>query len=199
MKKLLAVLLTMAMLVTMLAFGASAEKEVGGETGAVDFDPTTPGGKDLNVQVSEIQHRYAVDVTFNLSDLTIGGTITWNVNTMKYDVKGTTLADTTQNIEVNNRSDLPVYAFATVSNTVDDGISVTADKNSNTNKLTIGKANAGTGNTDGTATAQNIIISITSTNWNNVAEYYAKKRLESEGQTTDTFKIATVTVTISKD
>lgn len=199
MKKLLAVLLTLTMLVTLPAFGASAEKEVGGADGVLTFDPTTTGGKDLNVQVSEITHKYAVDITFSLNDLVIGGTIMWNVNTLKYDVKGATLADTTQSIEVKNRSDLPVYAFAKVTNTVDDnGITVTADQDDENNKLEIGEAKVGAGNTAGSATTKNIVISIKSGDWNAVAEYYAKKRLESTNQAEDTFKIATVTVTITQ-
>lgn len=196
MKKLLAVLLTLTMLVTLPAFGASAEKEVGGDDGALTFDPTTTGGKDLNVQVSEITHKYAVDITFHLDDLVIGGTITWNVNTMKYDVKGTTLADSTQSIEVKNRSDLPVYAFATVDDVAGDGISIAAEQDSATNRLTIAKATAGTG-ANGTPTKENLTINLTSTDWGEVAKYYAQKRLDNE--TINTFKIATVTVTISKN
>lgn len=199
MKKLLAVLLTLTMLVTLPAFGASAAKEVGGENGVDTFDPTTTPEQKLNVKVSNITHKYAVDITFSLNDLVIGGTITWNVNTLKYDVDGTTLNNTTQSIEVKNRSDLPVYAFANVTDSVaDDDISVTANKDENS-KLEIGKANVGAGNTAGSETTGNIEISISSGDWSKVAEYYAKKRLESTNQATDTFKIATVTVTITKE
>ncbi len=121
--------------------------------GSDEFTSTTTDGKDLNIQVTEVTHKYAVDVTFNLSDLTIDGNITWNVNDMKYDVDGASLTKTEQHITVSNRSDLPVYAYADISNAVDDdGISVTADKNSATNKLTVDKAIAGTGGTNGTAT-----------------------------------------------
>ena len=199
MKKFLAILLAAALLTAVCAVPAFAADTVVGDNGGVtSFDPTTTGGQDLNIQVSDVTHKYAVDVEFNLSDLTIGGSITWNVDSMKYDVEGTTLTDTTQTIEVSNRSDLPVYAFATVSNTDDnDGISITADKDSTTNKLTIDKATAGTGETDGTPTAENLTLNITSDNWNAVAEYYAQKKLANEAA--NSFKIATVTVTISKD
>lgn len=196
MKKLLAIIITVAMLATMLAVSVSAAKEVGGEDGVTTFDPATVGGQDINVKVTEITHKYAVDVTFGLSDLTIGS-ITWNVNTMKYDVEGSTLADATQTIEVSNRSDLPVYAYAEISNTVaDDGISVTADKDSTANRLTVAKATAGTGATNGTATAENISISISSDDWNSVAAYYVAKMAETNIKS---YKIATVTVVISKD
>lgn len=203
MKKLLAVLLTLTMLVTLPAFGASADDKVNGSTTGVlpeNFTTENVGGENLNVKVTQITHKYAVDITFSFDVLEIGGTITWNVNTMRYDVAGATLTDdTTRNIEVKNRSDLPVYAFATVGKeNADDGITVTAEKDSATNKLTIAKATAGTG-ADGTPTKENLTINLTSGDWNAVAEYYAAKRLASDNQATEIFRIATVTVTISKD
>ena len=200
MKKLLAVLLTLTMLVTLPAFGASAEKEVGGDNGVLTFEPTTPTGEDLNVKVTDITHKYAVDLVYSLQVLDIDGAITWNVNTMKYEVGGNTLKNTERKVKVYNRSDLPVYAYATITNTNDeDGITVTAEKDSATNKLTIAKANAGAGGTNGTSTVEELVINLTSANWNAVAEYYAAQRLASANQATDEFRIATVTVTISKD
>ena len=200
MKKLLAVLLTLTMLVTLPAFGASAEKEVGGADGVPTFDPTTPTGEDLNVKVTEITHKYAVDLVYSLQDLVIDGAITWNVNTMKYEVGGNTLENTSRKVKVYNRSDLPVYAYATITNTNDaDGITVAAEKDSATNKLTIAKATAGVGETNGTSTVEELVINLTSTNWSAVAEYYAAARLASANQSTATFRIATVQVTISKD
>ena len=82
MKKILAIILAVAMLTAMLAVSVSAEQEVGGADGVTTFDPTTPTGEDLNVKVTEITHKYAVDLIYSLSDLTIAGAITWNVNTM---------------------------------------------------------------------------------------------------------------------
>lgn len=197
MKKFLSILLAAALLAAVCAVPVCAETVVGDNGGVLDFDPTTTGGQDLNIQVSDVTHKYAVDVTFDLSALTIGGSITWNVDSMKYDVEGTTLTDTSRTIEVSNRSDLPVYAFATVtSENADDGISIEAVNNSADNKLTIEKAIAGAGEENGTATAKNLTLSITSTDWDAVAEYYAQKKL---AESADTFKIATVTVTISKD
>ena len=200
MKKLLAVLLTLTMLVTLPAFGASAEKEVGGENGVLTFEPTTPNGEDLNVKVTEITHKYAVDLVYSLQDLVIDGNITWNVNTMKYEVGGYKLQNTERKVKVYNRSDLPVYAFATISNTNDaDGITVAAVNNSAQTKLTVDKATAGSGTGNGTSTVEELVINLTSANWNAVAEYYAAQRLASNNQETDTFRIATVTVTISKE
>ncbi len=205
MKKLLAILLAATMFVTVFVTSASADtvtvvgsKNESGYTGADTIDTPATSGKDLNINVSDVTHKYAVDVTFNLSDLTIGGTITWNVNDLKYDVAGTTLADSTQNIKVSNRSDLSVYAYATVTNTDDDdGITVTADKNSATNRLTIEKARAKSGATPGAPTEGTLTISITSADWNAVAEYYAAKKIADQSKPSFTF--ATVTVTITKD
>lgn len=200
MKKILAVVLAVAMLATILAVSAGAEQEVGGADGVTTFDPTTPTGEDLNVKVTEITHKYAVDLIYSMTDLTIDGNITWNVNTMKYEVGGNTLEDTTRKVKVNNRSDLPVYAYATITNTNDaDGITVAAVNNSAQNKLTVAKATAGTGPNNGKSTVVELVINLTSDNWNAVAEYYAAQRLASTNQETDTFRIATVTVTISKD
>ena len=200
MKRILAIIISVAMIATMLAVSVSAEKEVGGDDGVTTFEPTTPTGEDLNVKVTEITHKYAVDLVYSLQDLVIDGAITWNVNTMKYEVGGNTLGNTERKVKVYNRSDLPVYAYATITNTDDaDGITVTAENDSATNKLTIAKATAGVGASNGTSTVEELVINLNSTNWNAVAEYYAAKRLASANQATDTFRIATVTVTITKD
>ena len=203
MKKFFAILLTVAMLATVLAVSVSAvmhEGVVGGADGVLTFDPTTTPGENLNVKVSDVTHKYAVDVLFSLDDLTIGGTITWNVNTMKYDVTGTTLENTTRTVTVSNCSDLPVYAYATVTDSdANDFITVTADNNSAESKLTIAKAKAGIGGAEGTSTTGYLTIRVNSGDWNAVAEYYAAKRLNSTNQATSTFTVATVTVTITKD
>ena len=100
---------------------------------------------------------------------------------------------------VYNRSDLPVYAFATVTDeNAIDGITVAAATYSETNKLEIAKATAGTAAANGMHGIGELTINVTSNNWNAVAEYYAAKKLNSADQT-DTFKIATVMVTITQD
>ena len=198
MKKILSLILAVFMIASVFAVNVSAETVVGNTDGVNTFDPTTTGGQNINVKVEDVTHKYAVDVTFSLEDLTLGGTITWNVNTMKYDIADTTAANTSRTITVSNRSDLPVYAYATMTDTdAGDSITVSADKDSEINKLTVEKATPGTGSSNGTATEGNIIISITSTDWESVATYYGNKRLEDMGR--DTFTIANVTVTISKD
>lgn len=203
MKKIFAIIIAVAMLTAALAVSVGAENVIGSQTGVLPENfttsETTPG-ENLNVKVSDVTHKYAVDVVFSLDDLTIGGTITWNAETMKYDVSGTTFTNTTRKVKVSNRSDLPVYAFATVTDQdAGDGITVAAEKDSATNKLTIAKATAGTAVANGTPTTGELTINVTSGDWNAVVEYYAAKRLNSPNQATDTFPVATVTVTISKD
>lgn len=198
MKKILAIILSVAMIATMLAVSVSAAVVVGDNGGTTNFNPTTTDGQDINVKVTSITHKYAVDVTFGLSDLTIGS-ITWNVDDMKYDVAESTLKTTVQTIEVSNRSDLSVYAYATVADTVtDDGITVTTDKDGAANRLEVVKATVGSGNTNGTATTGSITVTIDSADWDAATAYYVKKMAEA-GSNDQTFKIATVTVTISKD
>ena len=199
MKKILAIILAVAMMATMLAVSVSAAKEVGGENGITPdawTSPTTTPGQDLKVKVADVTHKYAVDLTFAFDSLVIGGDIKWNVNTMKYNVEGRTLADTTKTIAVSNRSDLPVYAYAAATD-VDaaDGITITS-ANTETSKLEVAKATRGT-TANGTATVGTLNISVTSTNWDDVAAYYAEKKLANEIQ--EEWTIASVTVTISKD
>ena len=202
MKRILAIIISVAMIATMLAVSVSAESVLGSNTGVLpdNFTTETTPGENLNVKVSDVTHKYAVDVVFSLDVLTIGGTITWNVNTMKYEVANTTLEDTTRTVTVSNCSDLPVYAYATVTDSdANDFITVTADNNSAESKLTIAKAKAGIGGAEGTSTTGYLTIRVNSGDWNAVAEYYAAKRLNSTNQATSTFTVATVTVTITKD
>lgn len=201
MKKLLAVVLAVVMLATILAVSVNAESVLGSNTGVLPegFTTETAPGQNLNVKVSDITHKYAVDIICSFDDLVIDAAITWNVNTMKYEVGGNTLENATRKVKVNNRSDLPVYAYATITDPDNaDGITVAAVNNSAENKLTVARATAGTAQ-NGTSTVEELVINLTSDSWNAVAEYYAAKRLASTNQATDTFTIATVTVTITKD
>lgn len=199
MKKIFSVILAVVIVASMAAIGASAERIVGGNTGNITdgvetFDPTTGVSQDIYVQVTEIAHRYAVDITYSLDDLTLGGTITWDVNSLEYVIVANgSLVDTTRTIEVSNRSDLPVKAFATVTDAdAADYISVTADYNSDATALTIAKADI----TTKTATAENITLTIGSTDWTEAAIYYAGKHTNDLGA--GRYKIASVTVTVSK-
>lgn len=198
MKKLLAVFLTLTMLVTLPAFGASADTVNGSQNGVLPENftkpETTPGG-ELYVKVSDVTHKYAVDISFNATTLTLGGSITWNVQTMQYDVTDSALTgDQTSTVNISNRSDLPVYAYAVVTDAeTTDNITFTSAYDSDTKKLTIAKSKVGE------PTVGPIAITVKSEDWNAAAAHYAAKRLASTDQATATFTIATVTVTISKN
>ena len=197
MKKIFAIIIAVTMLTAALAVSVGAAKDVGGENGVLTFEPTTTPGQDLNVQVSEVTHKYAVDVEFAFDTLVIGGSIEWNVNTMKYEATGATLADAQRTITVDNRSDLPVYAYATVTDAdANDFITVTADKDSAANKLTIAKATAGKAAGNGKKATGTITINIKGETWENAIAYYGEKKAAGG---VDTFKVATVTVTISNN
>lgn len=203
MKRFLSLMLAGLMSASLFVVGASAERVVGGTNGVVGTFDDTNKGSDINVKVEDVTHKYAVDLTFNFTDLTIGGLV-WNVETLRYDfAEGKALTDSEQTITVTNRSDKPVYAWGTVTDgDANDYVTVgmkTGETGSGTNdRLEVAKATAGQ-TANGTATNGKLTVSISSANWANVANYYGKKVAETEDPSTVNFKAATVTVTISKN
>ena len=205
MKKILSVCLALVLMAAMFAISASAdttETPVGSaDSGEADFNDKTSGGQNINVTVEKVSHRYAVDLTFSFADLTIDSTITWNVKDLKYDVGTTKLnGDQTRKITVTNRSDLPVYAYATAEDKDNaDGVAITTSNSAET-RLTVDKATVGSGNTKGNSTSKDLTVTLTSDSWQDVAGYYAAKRLDDKKDldTSVSYVLTTVTVTISK-
>ena len=199
MKKFLSLMLAGLMSASLFVVGASAERVVGGTNGVVGTFDDTNKGSDINVKVEDVTHKYAVDITFSFADLELGN-LEWDVNNMRYNTaNGEDLKNTTRSITVSNRSDLPVYAFATVTDKDNnDGLTVAADTYSDTSRLTVAKAIASTsiGSGTGTATTGELKVSLNSSDWNAVASYYGAKQLADN---TKVFAVATVTVTISKN
>lgn len=211
MKKFLSLMLAGLMSASLFVVGAAAEEPkketvVGKDGGVLDADFTkneTSNDNNINVKVEAVTHKYAVDLTFNFTDLTIGGLV-WNVDTLRYDfADGKELTDSEQTITVTNRSDKPVYAYGTVTDgDVNDYVTVAmkadvAGKDTD-NRLEVAKAIAGQA-ANGTAKEGTLTVSISSAKWADVASYYGKKITESADPSVITFKIATVTVTISKN
>ena len=202
MKKFLSLMLAGLMSASLFVVGAAADTIVGAGSGVNDFDDKTSNGSDINVKVEDVTHKYAVDLTFNFTDLTIGGLV-WYVETLRYDfAEGKALTDSEQTITVTNRSDKPVYAWGTVKDgDENDYVAVnmkTGENGSGTNdRLEVAKATAGQ-TANGTATTGKLTVSISSAKWEDVASYYGKKITESADPSVITFTIATVTVTISK-
>ena len=219
MKKIVSLILAGLMSVSLFAIGASADRVVGDPDGVTPdkWTDTTTNGSDINVMVEKIVHKYAVDITFSLKDLTLGE-ISWDVNNMKYTVsKGDLTENKTQSIKLENRSDLAVYAYATVTPTADttsSGLTVAANHTEN-NKLEILKASLPeAGETTGKATEGTLNITIKANNddWDAIANYFANKKITEEdyknfaeltdaasGAKAKSYKIATITVTISKN
>lgn len=198
MKKFLSLMLAGLMSASLFVVGAAAETVVGATHGVASFEDTNKGS-DINVKVEDVTHKYAVDITFSFADLELGN-LEWDVDNMRYNTaNGGALANTTRTITVSNRSDLPVYAFATVEDKdKNDGLTVAADTYSDTNRLSVAKAKASTsiGSGTGTATTEELKVSLNSNDWNAVASYYGAKQLADN---TKVFAVATVTVTISKN
>lgn len=210
MKKFLSLMLAGLMSASLFVVGAAAEEPkketvVGKDGGVLDADFTkneTSNDNNINVKVEAVTHKYAVDLTFNFTDLTIGGLV-WNVDTLRYDfADGKALTDSEQTITVTNRSDKPVYAYGTVTDgDANDYVTVAmkadvAGKDTD-NRLEVAKATAGQA-ANGTAKEGTLTVSISSAKWADVASYYGKKITESADPSVITFTIATVTVTISK-
>lgn len=211
MKRFLSLMLAGLMSASLFVVGAAAEEPkketvVGKDGGVLDADFTkneTSSDNNINVKVEDVTHKYAVDLTFNFTDLTIGGLV-WNVDTLRYDfADGKELTDSEQTITVTNRSDKPVYAYGTVTDgDANDYVTVAmkadvAGKDTD-NRLEVAKAIAGQA-ANGTAKEGTLTVSISSAKWADVASYYGKKITESADPSVITFKIATVTVTISKN
>lgn len=207
MKKILSVCLALVLMAAMFAISASAdttETPVGSADSGLedkDFNDKNSSGQNINVTVEKVSHRYAVDLTFSFNDLTIDSTITWNVKDLKYDVGTTKLnGDQTRTITVTNRSDLPVYAYAVADDKDNaDGVAITTSNNADS-RLMVDKATVGNGNTNGTSTSENLTVTLKSDSWQEVAGYYAAKRLDDKKDLDNSvsYVLTTVTVTISK-
>ena len=121
---------------------------------------------------------------------------------MRYDtVKGEELKNTTREITVSNRSDLPIQAYATVSPAADKAsdltIGMTGEGDSEANKLTVSAANKGQGEATGTPNTGKLTVKLESNAWDSVAQYYINKQFATP-DSAQTYTVATVTVIISK-
>lgn len=101
MKKFLSFMLVLAMIASMMCINVSAETmNYVGTHGSQENvnNPIKDGvtGANANVQkqpftvtaslgTTAIKNRYAVDLTYTTENITISGTSTWNVNTLKYE------------------------------------------------------------------------------------------------------------------
>ena len=207
MKKALSLILVLVMLVCMATTAFADYPNVVGTHGkenSVDdgvtedsFSASNPNATiSITVNAGEVQHRYAVDVEYTDISLSIsGGNLTWDVNKLEYVANdgGTGLEDTKSDVTVTNYSDLPVYITAAIDDKdANDGIDIKtcdADKN----ELTISNTEIAKA-VPGQATTFSFVLSVSSSDWDNVATYYAAKLTTTDSKAT----AGTCTITISK-
>ena len=196
MKKFLSVLCAAAMLFSLLCVNIAADKTEhvvgshGGNQitdGVSDFESASSSG-DVTLTLGTVNHRYAVDVTFPEMAFNVGG-LTWNVNTLTYDVNGTAMSDKTLTITVTNYSDLPVVATGAVGSLDGDATSAGISLTMTPEKTTANVSAVTPGGTEQTATLE---ASLTSANWTD-----SVNKLVASGKT-DSITIGTITVTIAK-
>lgn len=219
MKKLISYALTLSMLVCMATTAFAVKDQVVGDNDGWSPEEWTANADtsynvDIKVTTGGINHRYAVDLEYEEVVMSIsGGSLTWNVNTLKYDVVGSDagLADTPFSVSVTNRSDNPVYVSAKIENDLDDGINVSTTKtvtsegengqqvesqeafDLSTPVAVESAAPTGT-NVEGEAKILNFNLYVSSADWDAVAEHYGPKLSADEEIT-----VATCTITIAKE
>lgn len=148
MKKILSFVLVLAMIASMMCISVSAEEIAAPADSKVNIvgNPANNGGvpgatnwpgQDYTVNAiigASVKNRYAVDITYKTSDVTLSGTATWNVTKLKYEgtieVKALTTSTavdakvTVGEFTVKNYSDLEVKVtvIGTATLTSYDGI-----------------------------------------------------------------------------
>lgn len=194
MKKIAAILVAVCLF--SMSVSVRAERIVGGENpaladGALDIPAEAGASSNIQVSVTDVASRYAVDVTF--PDLSISfGEMTWNVNTLSYDMTGE-MPSGIFKIDVANHSDKPVLIWGDVEKTDPmDGIamssSVTFDSRQ---RLPEVKPQA--------AGPQVFSLEITVkpvTDWESVVSYLLENQMA--GNAGSTYLIGTVSVFVSK-
>ena len=163
MKKFLSFLLAAFILAGAFCMNAAAEPVVGthgqngdARDGVADIPEDASASGDVVLNLGTVEHRYAVDVTFPTMTFDVGG-LTWNVQTLQYDIDGTAMTDQTLDITVTNYSDLPVAATVSADAT-SAGISLAMTKQS----VTVSKVTAGA---DAQPVEETLTAALTSGDW----------------------------------
>ena len=198
MKKFLSVLFAAAMLFSLFCVNIAADTTKhavgnhGGSGTVSDGDTDIPSGSsasgDVTLNLGAVNHRYAVDVTFPVMTFDVGG-LTWNVNTLTYDMNGTAMSDKTLTITVTNYSDLPVVATGAVGPLTGDATAASISLAMTPEKTEAEIAKVTPGGSAQTATLE---ASLTSADWTD-----SVNKLVASGKT-GSITIGTITVTIAK-
>lgn len=201
MKKFLSVLFAAAMLFSLLCVSVVAADVqnpphvVGSHgvnnnisDGVADIEADASSSGDVTLNLGAVNHRYAVDVTFPEMAFDVGG-LTWNVNTLTYDVNGEAMSDKTLTITVTNYSDLPVVATGAVGPLTGDATAASISLAMTPEKTEAEIAKVTPGGSAQTATLE---ASLTSADWTD-----SVNKLVASGKT-GSITIGTITVTIAK-
>lgn len=194
MKKIAAILVAVCLF--SMSVSVRAERIVGGENpaladGALDIPAEAGASSNIQVSVTDVASRYAVDVTF--PDLSISfGEMTWNVNTLSYDMTGE-MPSGIFKIDVANHSDKPVLVWGNVEKTDPmDGISMSSSVTFDSRqRIPEVKPQA--------AGPQVFSLEITVkpvTDWESVVSYLLENQMA--GNAGSTYLIGTVSVFVSK-
>lgn len=196
MKKIAAILIAVCLF--SMSVSVRAERIVGGENpaladGALDIPAEAGASSNIQVSVTDVASRYAVDVTF--PDLSISfGEMTWNVNTLSYDMMRESPNDVgIFEIDVANHSDKPVLVWGNVEKTDPmDGISMSSSVTFDSRqRIPEVKPQA--------AGPQVFSLEITVkpvTDWESVVSYLLENQMA--GNAGSTYLIGTVSVFVSK-
>ena len=185
MKKLLALALTLALISALTISSFAADLVLGDQTGVPSFDSTTFNNLvDITVTAGQVQSRYAVDVVFETFSIAVTGSeLTWNVNTLQYDntaAAGDDLDIVDRPITIYNRSDKPIDVSATcVDSDDEDGVTIAINGTSENTAFTVDAARVGTEAVDSRRGVNSFTVSVTSDDWNDVANYYARDLLQN--------------------
>lgn len=206
MKKLISLALTLAILAS-LAIGVSAaepttERVVGDADGWSDLEYTNNGSLDteiaITVTANQVESRYAVDVEYTPFSISVlGGALVWNVETLKYDSTGGELGNLNvvdSPINIYNYSDQPVYVTPSVTDKLGDTDFVTITA-STTTQFTVNKATVGDQPVNDRRGKGSFTVSVTSTDWAAVADYYSNELSTSPE---NSVVVGTINLTIAK-
>ena len=183
MKKLISIILSLALVACMFGMTVmAADHTVGGPDGVAEIPANSGLSSDVTLNLGTVNHRYAVDITFQTMTLNVGD-VTWNVNTANYELANAEQTKT-WTITVDNYSDMAVTATVTKTDiNVRDEMSVTLDKTTlPLNAVTVG----------GPKTTGDVNVTADSNDWNKTINAYIKA-----GELTNV-TIATILVTITQ-
>lgn len=201
MKKLISLALTLAILAS-LAISVSAERVVGDADGWTDLEYANNGvlGSQIAITVTanQVESRYAVDVEYTPLSISVqGGALVWNVETLKYDSTGGELGNLNvvdSPINIYNYSDKPVYVTPSVTDNegANDSVTITA---STTTEFEVEKAEVGDEPVNDRRGKGSFTVSVTSTDWAAVANYYSDALSTSQNHSV---VVGTINLTIAK-